>query len=125
MVSGGHLGWTAALWDRADLVVWLDVPLPVMLWRLTLRFFRERPRVVQPRLGRLVRSMWFWNARWYLQPFRTRTALDESMSRAATAAAVGRYAHKVLRIRGAPSLAQTLEIVERACSRPGRRTLPL
>jgi len=41
ITEGGFLGWTDELLDAADVIVWLDPPLRLLVWRHIKRFARE------------------------------------------------------------------------------------
>lgn len=41
VVDGNYSMVRDIVWSRADMVVWLDYPLQVILWRLTVRTFRR------------------------------------------------------------------------------------
>jgi len=45
ITEGGFLGWTARVLEEADLIIWLDPPLPVLVWRHVLRFARYPSRI--------------------------------------------------------------------------------
>lgn len=55
------LGWTDQLFRAADLVVWLDVPWRVALWRMVLRHIRAelRRNNRHPGVQRLLRFLWY------------------------------------------------------------------
>ncbi len=44
IVEGGYVNATRNAWPKADLVVWLDYPFPVVLWQLAARILRRRIR---------------------------------------------------------------------------------
>ena len=96
VTEGGHLGWTDPLLAAADLIVWLDPPLRVLLRR---HWVRHRGRG----LRWLVRYGWGWQLRWYLQEYKHDLApdVDATSSRAATAIALTPYDHKTRRYRSA------------------------
>jgi hypothetical protein len=41
VVAGNYDSARHLIWPRADTLVWLDLPLPRVLWRTTLRVFRQ------------------------------------------------------------------------------------
>jgi len=41
ITDGNYRVARAYTWGRADLIIWLDFPLPLTLWRLTRRTFRR------------------------------------------------------------------------------------
>ncbi len=44
VVEGIYLGWTAPLMNRADVIVWMDVPVRVALWRIFCRHLKAELR---------------------------------------------------------------------------------
>ncbi len=44
VAEGTYLGWTSAFMERADVIVWMDVPLRVALWRVFWRHLRAELR---------------------------------------------------------------------------------
>jgi adenylate kinase family enzyme len=61
VTEGTMLGWTDPLLGAADLVVWLDVPWPVAVWRMLLRHARAELAGANPHPGwrRLLRFIWY------------------------------------------------------------------
>jgi hypothetical protein len=61
VTEGTMLGWTDALLGSADLIVWLDVPWRVAVWRILGRHVRASVAGANrhPGLGRLVRFVWY------------------------------------------------------------------
>lgn len=96
--EGGHLGWTEPLLAAADVIVWLDPPLRVLLRR---HWTRHRHRG----LRWLVRYGWAWQVRWYLQTYKRDLAWDANttVNRATTAVALKPWAYKTRRYRSPPS----------------------
>jgi adenylate kinase family enzyme len=94
IVEGGHLGWTEPLLAAADVIVWLDPPLRVLLYR---HWARHRHRGLQW----LIRFGWAWQVRWYFQRYKHDLApdMDTTITRAATAVALKPWAHKTRRYR--------------------------
>lgn len=92
VTEGGHLGWTQPLLAAADVIVWLDPPLRVLLQR---HWVRHRGAG----LWWLLRYGWGWQVRWYLKPYKHDLAVDAdtTISRAATAVALSPYGHKTRR----------------------------
>jgi hypothetical protein len=41
ITEGGFLDWTRDLFAAADVIIWLDPPLPTLVWRHVLRFRRH------------------------------------------------------------------------------------
>jgi len=48
----------ALLAERADTLVWIDLPTPVALWRLLRRTLRRRLRRIELRNGNVEPSLW-------------------------------------------------------------------
>jgi len=96
VTEGGHLGWTEPLFAAADVIVWLDPPLHVLLHR---HWIRHRQRG----LWWLVRYGWGWQLRWYVQKYKHDLApdADATISRSATAVALIPHGHKTRRLRDA------------------------
>ena len=94
IVEGGHLGWTEPLLAAADVIVWLDPQLRVLLYR---HWVRHRHRGLQW----LVRYGWAWQVRWYFQSYRhdLAPATDTTITRAATVVALEPWAHKTRHCR--------------------------
>lgn len=44
VAEGIYLGWTAPFMERAHVIVWMDVPMRVALWRVFWRHFRAELR---------------------------------------------------------------------------------
>ncbi|MFI7573447.1 hypothetical protein [Micromonospora sp. NPDC049497] len=44
VAEGLYAGWTAALRDAADVILWLDLPTPVTIWRVVRRAIAHRCR---------------------------------------------------------------------------------
>lgn len=44
VAEGTYLGWTTAFMERAHVIVWMDVPMRVALWRVFWRHFRAELR---------------------------------------------------------------------------------
>ena len=106
ITEGGHLGWTEPLLAAADVIMWLDPPLSVLLYR---HWVRHRARGY----WWLVRYGWAWQVRWYFQGNQHDIApdTDATLNRAATAAALEPYAYKTRRYRlhpGSDPLEQVL-----------------
>lgn len=109
ITEGGHLGWTEPLFAAADTILWLDPPLPVLM-------YRHRVRHRHRGIGWLVRYGWTWQVRWYLQGYMHDLAPDRdtTINRAATAAALRPWAHKTCRYRSTTSIHALEEAVRRA-----------
>jgi hypothetical protein len=45
ITEGGFLGWTARVLEEVDVIIWLDPPLRVLVWRHVLRFAHHPWRI--------------------------------------------------------------------------------
>ena len=90
VTEGGFLGWTEAVFEAADHIVWLDPPLWVLTWRHVRRFWRHAPM-----LPSLLAFQW----RMYLRPSgRGPLESDPKLTREGVEAALRPHAAKVFRI---------------------------
>lgn len=98
--EGVFLGWTEELLERADVVVWLDLPYRVAAWRIVKRHVVASLRGTNrhPGIRRLL-SFLGSSRRYYLGPAVTPAAPDDdaSVTRAATEVILRDYAGKVIR----------------------------
>ena len=96
ITEGGHLGWTEPLFSAADVIIWLDPSLCVLLAR---HWARHRHRG----LWWLARYGWGWQIRWYFQAYRHDLAPDRdtTINRRATALALEPWEGKTRRYRAA------------------------
>jgi hypothetical protein len=90
--EGAYFDWALPLLERAEIVVWLDLPWSVACYRILVRYLKaELARENQYHgLGRL-REFWTWSYRYYhdtnphsLNPWgvpRTRSRAVEELSR--------------------------------------------
>ena len=91
ITEGGFLGWTDELLAAADMILWLDPPLPKLVWRHVLRF-RRHPRGLPSLLMFQIRS--------YTRPEGAGPAKDNpNQTRSGIEAALKPWRSKVLRIR--------------------------
>lgn len=89
ITEGGFLGWTGDLFAEADLIIWLDPPLRVLVWRHIRRFARH-PWSIPSLLRFQILS--------YRRPAGVGPAKDDpDQTRAGIAAALKPWRHKVLR----------------------------
>lgn len=61
ITEGTMLGWTDALLRAADVIIWLDVPWRVAVWRMAVRHIRTgfAGRNRHPGVRRLLRFIWY------------------------------------------------------------------
>lgn len=103
VTEGIFLGWTDALLEAAERIVWLDLPWYVALPRIVLRYIQASRRGTNRYRGmrRLLRFL-RWSAAYYRPMSAAQIdALSEERlhSRAATARHLQPYAHKLTRCR--------------------------
>jgi len=101
VTEGVFVGWTDALLQAADLVIWLDLSWPTALVRIVRRHLRQSLAGTNryPGLRRLV-SFLLWSTAYYRNtPPAVIDALDEESlhSRAATARHLAPYTAKLIR----------------------------
>jgi hypothetical protein len=117
--EGIFLGWATELFDRADVIVWLDPPWQVAAWRIVKRHLLASLRGTNRHRGlrRLVSFLGFVR-RYYLGPNVALATLDDDakVTRAATAAVLGGYTDKVIRCERTADVAA----ITRGLSKPGR-----
>jgi hypothetical protein len=90
VTEGGFLGWTEALLAAADHIVWLDPPLPILVWRHLRRHWRH-PRSLP--------SLLRFQALMYLRPAGAGPFKDNpDQTRAGIESALRPWASKVLRV---------------------------
>jgi adenylate kinase family enzyme len=99
ITEGIFLGWTDELFDRADAVIWLDLPWRLAAWRIAMRHVRaSRAGANQHqglhRLGRFLLDA----RRYYRAPASMAAAPDDdrAVTRGATANLLARYRRKTI-----------------------------
>ena len=97
VAEGIYHGWTDDLIDSADLVVWLDPPWLVAVWRDFVRHVRAEIRRDNRHPGwrQLVKFLW-WTRRYYVASVE-QTAADQSWSRATTEPYAVRLGERMMR----------------------------
>lgn len=116
ITEGSFLWWTDTLFERAQAIVWLDVPWVVAVYRTLTRHLRSyasdiacasglrsRLRAARhPHARHLISFMW-WSSRYYASSNVTQGVIDpddtRALTRAATAAHLARYRSKLIRMR--------------------------
>ncbi|MBV9281848.1 MAG: hypothetical protein JOZ41_17355 [Chloroflexi bacterium] len=103
VTEGVFLWWTDELLDRADVIVWLDIPWRVAAWRIVRRHLgaSRAGHNRHPGLRRLIRFL-LW-----VRAYHTATAPapptapddDSAVNRAATAAHLAPYSSKLVHCR--------------------------
>ena len=105
ITEGGFLGWTDDLLTEADLIIWLDPPLRVLVWRHVLRFARH-PWWIPPLLRFQLRS--------YRRPAGAGPAKDDpNQTRSGIETALKPWRTKVLRVRHSVSPDEVLAYMTR------------
>jgi len=94
VVEGGHVGWTEALLDAADVIIWLDLSL--------LTTIRRRTRGLRGRQMLLETPQIWWQVRWYLRRYRTDQDIDRLPSSSAIRHFLRSRMAKVHRYRSNP-----------------------
>lgn len=100
--EGIYLYGIQSVLDRADLIVWLDLPRRVAIWRIFTRHIRLSARGVNPHPGFRRMLDFAWGQReYYTSPPRQPThATDwDALSRAATAELLEPRSAKVVHLR--------------------------
>jgi adenylate kinase family enzyme len=101
VTEGGFLGWTEPLFSAADIILWLDPPLPTLVWR---HIHRHR------RVPRQVPSLLLFQLRMYNRPAGSGPAKDDpDQTRAGMEAALRPWAKKVYRIRRSVTDAEVVD----------------
>src|SRR3954451_16299918 len=113
--EGVYLYWTGELFKAADIIIWLDLPLPVAAWRIITRHLRLslRGRNPYPGLWRLlVFVLWTVRYYWYKGPPLPIPGYEDVSTRAATAQELASYKSKVIRLRHPSEVHRFLACVE-------------
>ena len=112
VTEGIYLWWTEPLLDAATVVVWLDLPWPVAVWRIVVRHLKLSWAGVNPHPGllRLGKFVWWQVDHYYRRPAVQPTAPDDdsAITHAATAHTLHKYASKVISLRSAGAVADFL-----------------
>ena len=101
VAEGIYLGWTDALLEAADRIIWLDLSWQIALYRIVRRYLQASRRGTNqyPGIRRLLRFL-RWSAAYYrpTSPAQIDALPEESLhSRAATARHLQAYTHKLTR----------------------------
>lgn len=100
---GDYCGWTAPLLERAELIIWLDTPSLVCVWRIILRHAKKSLAGDNNFPGLRLLARFAWGVlRDSSKPAATVEQLQVNMnynSRATTAAHLAPWRAKVLRCR--------------------------
>lgn len=107
-----YMGWTAPLLERADLIIWLDLPWRVAAWRIVRRHILAdlRRNNAHPGLRRLTQFL-ASERRTYWAPPSSLAALlarDGANNRATTDHILAAYRAKVVRCRRSAEVDQAL-----------------
>ena len=99
--EGGFLGWTESLLAAADLIVWLDPPLRILIWRHLRRHWRT---------PRWLPSLVWFQVRMYVRPAGAGPARDDpGQTREGIETALRPLAHKVIRVAHPVHAADVIE----------------
>jgi adenylate kinase family enzyme len=105
ITEGGFLGWTDDLLSAADLIIWLDPPLRVLVWRHIRRFARSPLRIP---------SLLQFQIRSYQRPAGAGPAKDNpDQTRAGIAAALESFRSKVLWVQRGVGVNEVVAFVDR------------
>ncbi|HEX5505296.1 MAG TPA: hypothetical protein VFW96_21945 [Thermomicrobiales bacterium] len=101
VTEGIYLGWVEPLLERADAIVWLDVPWRVAAWRIATRHLAASLAGTNEHAGWRRLAAFLAEARRYYAGRRVPAGPEDdgSLSRAATDLALGPYRAKVVRCR--------------------------
>jgi adenylate kinase family enzyme len=116
VVDCWYMGWTTPLLDRADLIVWLDLPWRIAALRIVLRHLKAELRRNNPHPG--WRNLWHFlrseRARYVAPPSSAKDVArdDGANNRAATARLLAPYGAKVVRCRRPADVAALLDSVQ-------------
>lgn len=120
VTEGSYLWWTEVLFERADVIVWLDAPWPTAARRIVNRHARDyfSDIVRAPRLRLRLNALRHphfrslvdflrWSSHYYAAPVPSATNDDpddmRALTRATTREYLGRFGSKVVRLVGADS----------------------
>jgi len=113
VTEGGFLGWTDELLAAADLVVWLDPPLRILVWR-HFRRFAHVPRWIPSLVRFQILS--------YLRPAGAGPAKDNvNQTRAGIESALRPWHTKVLRLDRAVTASEVVAYLDRREPHHGQR----
>lgn len=124
VAEGIYLGWTGALMERADLIVWTDVRMTVALWRIFWRHIKAELRRNNrfPGWRRLFRFM-----RLVADQYRDRSDVfqppDVPISPANIEQAVAPFNYKLMRGSGGAFYAEVIHRLEQLSLLKNRREL--
>jgi len=105
ITEGGFLGWTDELFAASDLILWLDPPLHVLVWRHVRRFKRD-PWWIPSLLRFQIQS--------YRRPIGAGPAKDDpDQTRAGIMAALKPWRTKVFRVRRAVDASEIVSFLDR------------
>jgi adenylate kinase family enzyme len=104
LTEGIYVGWTASLMAEADIVVWLDPPTRVALWRIVTRHAKASWHGTNEfkglrLLARFLRSSYHYYVGPSDVPEEVMTLDEEAITRTATGALLRRYAARVRHCR--------------------------
>jgi len=117
ITEGTHIWWTDELLRRAEIILWLDTPWPIALWRIFLRHFEENHLSIRRGL-RLRKLLGDLRLRWRYYHGNTllsREVLgdDTVKNRVTTAQYLASYADKLICCRTRKDVEDFLTTIER------------
>lgn len=105
--EGAFLGWTHPIFEVADVIIWLDPPLVLMMWRHLVRHRRR---------GFLwLTARWRFQVLWFLRSSAQGQIGDPTLSRRGVRTALRSYPSKVWRYRCTPALERVVARLEVVC----------
>lgn len=112
LTEGIYVDWTKKLLERADLIIWLDLPYSTTLLRVVKRFFVHKFRGDE-KYGVLNTLKFIWNLRKYYfpEPGFEEGHSDKTTTRIQTKRVLRDYGDKVERIRSSKELEKFLTTV--------------
>ena len=112
LTEGIYVDWTKKLLERADLIIWLDLPYFTTLLRVVKRFFVHKIRGDE-KYGIKNTLKFIWNLRKYYfpKPGFEMGHSDKTTTRIQTQRVLSEYGDKVERIRTSEELRKFLVII--------------
>lgn len=118
ITEGIFLGWTDELFDRADAIIWLDLPWCLAAWRILLRHARTSRAGANPHHGlRRLGSLLLDARRYYRAPANVAAAPndDRAVTRDATARFLARYEWKTMHCRSRQDVEAAMRSIAARC----------
>ncbi|HEV2074358.1 MAG TPA: AAA family ATPase [Thermomicrobiales bacterium] len=118
ITEGIFLGWTDELFDRADAIIWLDLPWHLAAWRILLRHARASRVGANPHQGLRRLGPFLLDARrYYRAPANVAAAPDDdrAVTRDATANLLARYRRKTIHCRSRQDVEAAMRSIAARC----------